>query len=88
MNSKLIEILKRNPPTSAVELIRTVQLYVKGDDIMSVIENIAAGADGISGTDDDIIPRDILETLRVLLKHRVVHELVNESVKQCGCILQ
>lgn len=87
MNSKLVETLKSNPPTSAIELIRTVQMYVKDENnLIFVVESIAAGADGISGTDDDIISPAVLETLRVLLKHRVVHELAREIVKPtCSC---
>lgn len=85
MNQQLVEYLRSNPPVSALELIRTVQNYVKSEEnIISVVEKIAAGADGISGTEDDIIPQDIMETLRVLLKHRVVHELVASS-KSCSC---
>ena len=88
MNQQLIESLRKNPPASALELVRVVQTYVKSDDVISVIENIAAGADGISGTDDDLVPSAILETLRVLLKHKVVHELASEfvsSAPSCGC---
>lgn len=89
MNSKLIETLKNNPPVSAIELIKTVQLYVKDDDnLISIIESIAAGADGISGTDDDIISPDVLDTLKMLLKHRVVHELAKEFMRKsppCIC---
>jgi hypothetical protein len=84
---KLFDILKSNPPTSALQLINTVKSYVKdADAVVSTIEKIAAGADGKLGTDDDIIPSEIINTVKMLLEHRIVHELADEVVRQsCSC---
>jgi hypothetical protein len=84
---ELIEILKKDPPLSAIQLIRTVKSHVKDPDaVVSTIEKLAAGADGKIGTDDDIISLDVLDTIKVLLKHRVVHELADEALKaSCFC---
>lgn len=84
---KLFDILKSNPPTSALQLINTVKDYVRdADAVVSTIEKIAVGLDGKIGTDDDIISADIIDTVKMLLKHRVVHELADEVVRQsCYC---
>lgn len=89
MDVILVKIIKEKAPSSAIELIKLVTEY-DPNNVMSIIEKIAAGADGISGTEDDIVSLEVLETVRVLLDHKVVNELVKEfsiavNSKGCSC---
>ncbi|MGA0214589.1 MAG: hypothetical protein ACO3IY_03495 [Pelagibacteraceae bacterium] len=45
--------------------------------LIKVIEKIAAGADGIVGTDDDIIPAPVVEGLKTILEKDLVGDVAN-----------
>lgn len=87
MDVVLAKLIKEKSPTTAIELIKLVTEYDPSN-VMGLLEKLAAGVDGISGTDDDLISQEILETVRILLKHDVVHDIVKEfaPLKQsCFC---
>ena len=87
MDVVLVKLIKEKAPASAIELIKLVHDYDPSN-VMGLVEKIAAGADGISGTEDDLISPEILETVRILLKHDVVNDIVKEfpQLKQsCFC---
>ena len=44
---------------------------------IKAIERIAAGADGISGTDDDLIPVDIVQKITALINSGMVGSLID-----------
>lgn len=47
------------------------------DFAIQVLRRIAAGADGVSGTDDDLIPVDIVQKITVLLESDVVGNILD-----------
>lgn len=83
----LTTIIKANPPANSIELIRLVKEHVKNTDlIIPTLEKIAAGQDGISGTEDDLISQDVLSDIKALLNLRVVEHIANEiSVAKLCC---
>lgn len=84
----LAALIKTNPPTNAVELIRIVKLHVqKPELIVPVLEKIAAGADGISGTEDDIVSPEIVQAVKSLLDLDVVQHIASEIKLPAGCCL-
>ena len=65
-------------PTSAVAIINTAaSLGASWDIVEDVIAEIAKGADGISGTEDDIIPASTVSTLKTLLHGGVVRDMAS-----------
>lgn len=44
--------------------------------IVKVVEKIAAGADGIVGTEDDIIPGNVVASLKMLLEQDLIGDIV------------
>jgi len=44
--------------------------------LIRVIEKIAAGSDGIVGTEDDIIPKEVVESLKLLLEKDLIGDIV------------
>jgi len=83
----LTTIIKANPPANSIELIRLVKEHVKNTDlIIPTLEKIAAGQDGISGTEDDLISQDVLSDIKALLNLKVVAHIANEiSVAKLCC---
>ena len=83
----LLNILKTNPPTDAIDLIRTVKSYVAHpEQIVPILEKIASGADGISGTDDDIISPDMIKSVKALLDLDLVQRIASELKVPQGCL--
>jgi hypothetical protein len=75
----LATLLKTNPPENAIELIRIVKNHVQNPEmIIPVLEKIAAGADGISGTDDDIVSPEIIKTVKSLLELEIIQHIAAE----------
>ncbi len=75
-------------PANAIELIRTVCMYSPSiDDAITVIERIAAGEDGIAGTGDDVLDKDTLECLKILIRQNAVQDLVEKAYAKgvVGC---
>lgn len=44
--------------------------------LIRVIEKLAAGSDGIVGTEDDIIPKEVVESLKILLEKDLINDIV------------
>jgi hypothetical protein len=78
-------LIKANPPTNSIELIRLVKEYVKRTElIVPTLERIAAGQDGISGTDDDLISQDVIQDIKSLMRLRVVEHIASEiNIQKC-----
>lgn len=90
MEELIISRFKAVTPDNAVDVIRQVCLYAPTrDDAMRILDRIAAGADGIAGTSDDIMTQETLECLKLMAKQNIVSELVNEFYKEvpksCFC---
>lgn len=63
-------------PTSAFGIIQSVATAGASWEIVeSVLDLLAKGADGIAGTQDDVIPETTMIVLRIMLRHRVVRDL-------------
>lgn len=45
--------------------------------LMSVIEKVAAGSDGILGTADDILSKETVETLRLILEKNLLTDIAH-----------
>lgn len=45
--------------------------------LMSVIEKVAAGSDGILGTADDILSKETVETLRLILEKNLLTDITH-----------
>ena len=83
----LLNILKSNPPTNAVDLIKVVKSYVAHpEQIVPILEKIASGADGISGTDDDIIKPELVVAVKTLLELQLVQHIASEIKNPQGCL--
>jgi hypothetical protein len=44
--------------------------------LMNVIKKVAAGADGILGTDDDVLPKECIDTLQVILEKNLTEDII------------
>lgn len=90
-------------PGDVASIIRGVGVVVKNastgktdvelvDITQAVIEEVAKGQDGISGTDDDLIPATVLSLLKTIAEHDAVRgfaawaiEELQEKVGRFGC---
>ena len=79
----------RLDPTNAIDIVKKVARLVRGDKeaAVEVIELLARGPDGILGTEDDYIPQDTVNVLKMLLDTALVSQLAYElSTKTCWCL--
>jgi len=44
--------------------------------LMNVIKKVAAGADGILGTEDDVLPKECVETLQLILEKNLAEDII------------
>jgi len=64
-------------PLSAIDIIRTAaSVGASWDVVEDVVAEIAKGADGIAGTQDDLIPASTVNMLSALLHSGVVRDIV------------
>ena len=49
--------------------------------VLSIIERISKGLDGIEGTSDDIISQETMNTIRVLLQNNLIEGIINGLIK-------
>jgi len=49
--------------------------------VLSIIERISKGLDGIEGTSDDIISEETMNTIRVLLQNNLIEGIINGLIK-------
>lgn len=72
-------------PKSVVQLVKDVsRLASNKEEALEALRLIAKGADGVSGTRDDIIPPATLKTVLMLMESGVLEELVVELRGGCG----
>lgn len=45
--------------------------------LVKVIQKVAAGADGILGTDDDLLPKECMEMLKVILDNNLTDGIIS-----------
>lgn len=63
-------------PASAVGIIRAAaSLGASWDTVEAVVAELAKGADGIAGTEDDVIPPSTVALLSALLRSGVVRDM-------------
>lgn len=48
----------------------------KKERLMKVLYKVAAGADGILGTEDDILPKECIETLQLVLEKNILEDFI------------
>lgn len=64
-------------PFSAIDIIRAAtKIGASRDAVEEIVTEVAKGADGIGGTEDDLIPMATLDILRTLLRSGIVRDLV------------
>lgn len=74
----LVNQLKNTKPENAMDVLKQVCQYAPSlDDAIIIIERISKGEDGISGTEDDLISEEILESLRILVRQDMVKLLIS-----------
>lgn len=44
--------------------------------LLNVIKKVAAGADGILGTDDDVLPKECIDTLQIILEKNLTEDII------------
>lgn len=72
-------------PGSAVGIIKAVATVGASWDVVEdVVAEIAKGADGIAGTEDDLIPASTLSMLSALLHSGVVRDMVGWAAELSG----
>jgi len=69
-----------------MEVIEEIYLLDKHDVdkkiiLIEVLERISKGVDGIAGTDDDLINKNTVDTIRKILENRLVEGIVNTIVR-------
>lgn len=88
---ELQDFLSNNPsevnPTmiiaKAMELVERVKGLSgpeKKDLVLKVIFIVAKGKDGVEGTDDDIISKDVMDNVRILVDKNLVSDVVDVIV--------
>jgi len=76
------EISKDSPMKLIAKGMEMLETFpnMKGEEkkalLVKVIEKIAAGADGVSGTEDDIIPAAVVESLKIMLEKDLVGDII------------
>jgi hypothetical protein len=63
--------------------------------VINTLEEIAKGDDGIIGTDDDIIPEYIYESLKILIESNLISDIIDNMIniynksskKSCFCCI-
>lgn len=76
-NSTMVIIAK------GMELLTTykeLQGHEKRAILMSILKEIAAGKDGVIGTNDDIIPAHVIKNIEFMLETGLVTEFINIAV--------
>ncbi len=78
-------------PENAIEVIRLVCQHAPSyEDALTILDRIAAGADGVVGTSDDVMSQETLECLKLMMKQKIVQELVKDMYKEvevsCACL--
>lgn len=68
----------------AMEIAETIFLHdsiSKKNLVLSIVEKISKGLDGIEGTSDDIISQETMNTICVLLQNHLIEGIVNGLIK-------
>ena len=45
--------------------------------VISALEKVAAGKDGVTGTDDDLIPQEVVASIRAVLEKNLVGDIID-----------
>lgn len=78
-----------------VEKIGNLYGNEKKQYVINTLEEIAKGDDGIIGTDDDIIPEYIYESLKILIESNLISDIIDNMIniynksskKSCFCCI-
>lgn len=70
-------------PFSVMEIVAVAyKLSPEWETVEDIVSEIAKGADGVSGTQDDLIPAATLHVLVMLLRNGVVRDIATWMTKQ------
>lgn len=82
----LLEAVAENPNLSAMTVIAKGMEIMdtfpnltgqeKKDRLMKVIYKVAAGKDGVLGTDDDILPKECVDMLQTILEKNLLEDTI------------
>lgn len=82
----LLEAVAENPNLSAMTVIAKGMEIMdtfpnltgqeKKDRLMKVIYKVAAGKDGVLGTDDDILPKECIDMLQTILEKNLLEDTI------------
>uniref|UniRef100_A0A6C0CR58 Uncharacterized protein n=1 Tax=viral metagenome TaxID=1070528 RepID=A0A6C0CR58_9ZZZZ len=76
------EISKDSPMKLIAKGMEMLEMFpnMKGDEkkalLVKAIEKIAVGADGVAGTDDDIIPKSVVDALKTILEKDLIGDII------------
>lgn len=87
IKSKLIEALANHEiATKPMEIIKLLMKMVdvekvltgaeKKDLVIKVLQDVCVGKDGISGTEDDIIPEHVVDGIVALIRSGIIDEVI------------
>lgn len=89
---QLLKDRRRNAPLmlTAIDLLRLLILHaqtMKGltgreklSAVVRMVEEVAKGADGVAGTDDDLVPVPVVTALRAMVEHGILAATVSAIV--------
>lgn len=91
MEELILSKFREVTPENAIDVIRQVCQHAPSyEDALLILDRIAAGADGIVGTSDDIMSQETLECLKLMAKQKIVEHLVKDMYKEvevsCACL--
>ena len=66
------------PPRSAVDIIVAITKAAGSkQEAIEALQKLARGQDGVTGTDDDVIPQQVVDVLAFLIENDVASDIVN-----------
>jgi hypothetical protein len=78
-NNQLSQVSAMNVIAKGMEIMETFPNLSSTDKrslLLKVIHKVAAGADGILGTEDDLLPKECMETLKIILENNLADGII------------
>lgn len=75
---KMVDAAKKSAVALVAQALREAKDVPEGDKrafVEHFIYKIAAGSDGVQGTADDVLPKETVDTLLLMLQHGVVGDI-------------
>lgn len=79
-NNQLSQVSAMNVIAKGMEIMETFPNLSSADKkclLLKVIHKVAAGADGILGTEDDLLPKECMDTLKIILENNLADGIIS-----------